>query len=91
MVAVSSAKGSLGEAIIYKVFYPSVENAVARRLLQFLYFVLAAPWFISWWGLIRYARMLYFFVITGNTFELDYKSILAPLHVKGVSFTLIQR
>ena len=33
-VSANRAKGSLGEAIIYKVFYPSVEGAVARRLLQ---------------------------------------------------------
>lgn len=82
-VSANRAKGSLGEAIIYKVFYPSVEGAVARRLLQLFYFALAAPWFIAWWGLIRYAKMAYFFV-SGNTFELDYKSILAPLSLKGV-------
>ena len=80
---VNRAKGSLGEAIIYKVFYPSVEGAVARRLLQLFYFALAAPWFIAWWGLFRYAKMAYFFV-SGNTFELDYKGILAPLALKGV-------
>ena len=83
---VNRAKGSLGEAIIYKVFYPSVEGAVARRLLQLFYFALAAPWFIAWWGLFRYAKMAYFFV-SGNTFELDYKGILAPLALKGVDLS----
>lgn len=86
-VSANRAKGSLGEAIIYKVFYPSVEGAVARRLLQLFYFALAAPWFIAWWGLIRYAKMAYFFV-SGNTFELDYKSILAPLSLKGVDLSI---
>lgn len=86
-VSANRAKGSLGEAIIYKVFYPSVEGAVARRLLQLFYFALAAPGFIAWWGLIRYAKMAYFFV-SGNTFELDYKSILAPLSLKGVDLSI---
>ena len=86
-VSANRAKGSLGEAIIYKVFYPSVEGAVARRLLQLFYFALAAPWFIAWWGLLRYAKMAYFFV-SGNTFELDYKSILAPLSLKGVDLSI---
>lgn len=85
------AKGSLGETIIYKVFWPPFEGAVARRFSQLFYFALAAPWFIAWWGLLRYVRMLYFFVVSGNTFELDYKGLLAPLSVKGVTSTLIKQ
>ena len=80
----SAAKGSLGEAIIYKVFWPPFEGEVARRVAQLFYFALAAPWFIAWWGLDRYVRMVDFFVIRGNTFELDYKSILSTISVRGV-------
>ena len=85
----SAAKGSLGEAIIYKVFWPPFEGEVARRVAQLFYFALAAPWFIAWWGLDRYVRMVDFFVIRGNTFELDYKSILSTISVRGVSFLWI--
>jgi len=80
----TSAKGSLGEAIIYKVFWPPFEGPVSRRFSQLVFFILAAPWFIAWWGMVRYWKMFYFFVINNNTFELDYKGILAPLSVKGV-------
>lgn len=85
----SAAKGSLGEAIIYKVFWPPFEGEVTRRVSQLFYFALAAPWFIAWWGLDRYVRMVDFFVIRGNTFELDYKSILSTISVRGVSFLWI--
>ena len=80
----SHAKGSMGETMIYKVFWPPFENPFLRPLAQLFYFGLAAPWFIGWWGPSRYLRMVHFFVVKGQTFELDYKAILAPLHCKGV-------
>lgn len=81
----SSAKGSVGETVIYKVFWPHVENPVLRCFVQLLCFIIAAPWFISWWGLVCYFRMFYYFVILGETFELNYKQILSSVgSVKGV-------
>ncbi|CAE7943849.1 unnamed protein product [Symbiodinium sp. KB8] len=78
------AKGSIGETIIYKVFFISIEHALLRRLAQLVYFLVAAPWFIGWWGFQRYVDMFVFFVIRNETFELNYKEVLRGIPVKGV-------
>ena len=61
-----------------------IEHPFLRRFVQLLHFVLAAPWFIVWWGWERYFEMVRFFVVSAHTFELDYKAILTPLQIKGV-------
>mmetsp|Transcript_132919 Transcript_132919/g.187817 ORF Transcript_132919/g.187817 Transcript_132919/m.187817 type:complete len:291 (+) Transcript_132919:71-943(+) len=78
------AKGSIGEKIIIKVFFISIEHALLRRLAQLVYFLVAAPWFIGWWGFTRYVHMFVFFVIRNETFELNYKELLRDIPVKGV-------
>jgi len=70
--------------MIYKIFYVEIEHPFLRRFVQLLHFVLAAPWFIVWWGWERYFEMVRFFVVSAHTFELDYKAILTPLQIKGV-------
>ncbi|OLQ11412.1 hypothetical protein AK812_SmicGene4749 [Symbiodinium microadriaticum] len=82
------AKGSIGETIIYKERPPSLaasppgwrnENDEDDEEDDVeVYFLVAAPWFIGWWGFqlgvpdikARYVDMFVFFVIRNETFEL---------------------
>ena len=56
-----------------------------RRCCQLTYFALALPWFVSWWGFSGYFHMLWYFIVLGGTFELNYKDILASIGtIRGV-------